>query len=64
MPPTIVDWPRIRASRWPRRVSARARRRHRGRPLFIEAMQNTYFKDSDVVYRVAVRGVLPGDPAC
>jgi hypothetical protein len=32
--------------------------------LFIEAMQNTYFKDGDIVYRVVARGVLPGDPAC
>ena len=32
--------------------------------LFLDAMQNTYFKDGDVVYRVVVRGVLPGDPAC
>ena len=32
--------------------------------LFIDATQNTYFRDGDIVYHLAVRGVLPGDPAC
>lgn len=64
MPPTIVDWPAdtgvalAAASECARVVAAAVGR------LFIEAMQNTYFKDGDVVYRVTVRGVLPGDPAC
>ena len=32
--------------------------------LFIDANQNTYFKEGDVVYQLAVAGVLPGDPVC
>ena len=32
--------------------------------LFLDAKQNTYFKDGDVVYQLAVAGVLPGDPEC
>jgi hypothetical protein len=32
--------------------------------LFLDAKQNTYFKDAEIVYEVAVAGVLPGDPAC
>jgi hypothetical protein len=32
--------------------------------LFIEAKQNTYFQEGGIVYRLAVAGVLPGDPAC
>ncbi len=32
--------------------------------LFLDAKQNTYFKEGDIVYQVAVAGVLPGDPVC
>ncbi len=32
--------------------------------LFLDAKQNTYFKEGDVVYQLAVAGVLPGDPEC
>ena len=32
--------------------------------LFVDATQNTYFGDAEMVYHLAVRGVLPGDPAC
>ena len=32
--------------------------------LFVDAKQNTYFQEGDVVYQLAVAGVLPGDPAC
>jgi len=64
LPPTIVDWPAdagvaLAAASECARVDAAAIGR-----LFLEASQSTYFKDGDVVYRVTVRGVLPGDPAC
>jgi len=64
MPPRIVDWPTgtgvsLADAGQCARVDATA-----VGSLFIDAMQNTYFKDGDVVYRVVVRGVLPGDPAC
>jgi hypothetical protein len=32
--------------------------------LFSDAKQNTYFKEDDAVYQLAVAGVLPGDPTC
>ena len=32
--------------------------------LLLDAKQNTYFKEGEVVYQLAVAGVLPGDPAC
>ena len=63
-PPTIVDWPNgtgveLAAATDCARVDATA-----VGTLFIDATQNTFFRQHDVVYSLAVRGVLPGDPAC
>ena len=66
-PPTTVDWPlggpvgiALRDVGDCARVDAAA-----VGTLFIDAKQNTYFReDDDVLYQLAVRGVLPGDPAC
>jgi hypothetical protein len=62
--PTTVDWPAtagvlLADSTTCARVEAGA-----VGSLFIDAKQNTYFKDGDVVYQLSVAGVLPGDPAC
>ena len=62
--PSVVDWPAgagvslANASECAR-VDADA-----VGSLFVDATQNTYFRDGDVVYRLATRGVLPADPAC
>ncbi|MEY2553223.1 MAG: hypothetical protein QOC57_1083 [Ilumatobacteraceae bacterium] len=63
-PPTIVDWPAtagvsLAVAGTCARVGAAA-----VGSLFADAKQNTYFKEGDVVYQLAVRGVLPGDPVC
>lgn len=62
--PTIVDWPdgtgvELAAAGDCARVAASA-----VGSLFVDANQLTFFRDAGVVYSLAVRGVLPGDPAC
>ncbi|MGZ4702890.1 MAG: hypothetical protein ACXV5U_04095 [Ilumatobacteraceae bacterium] len=62
--PTIVDWPAgagisLADAGECARVAAAAIG-----SLFIDAKQNTYFKDGGIVYQLSVRGVLPGDLAC
>jgi hypothetical protein len=62
--PTVVDWPleagaALSAAAECARVDAAA-----VGSLFIDAKQNTYFKENDIVYQLAVAGVLPGDPVC
>lgn len=62
--PTIVDWPAgvavvLADATECVRIDAAA-----VGSLFIDAKQNTYFKQGDVVYQLAVAGVLPGDPVC
>jgi hypothetical protein len=62
--PIIVDWPvgtgvALAAASECARVDAAA-----VGSLFDEAQRNTYFREAGVVYALAVRGVLPGDPAC
>lgn len=65
LPPMVVDWPgaagvALRDAGDCARVDAAA-----VGTLFIDAKQNTYFReDDDVMYQVSLRGVLPGDPAC
>lgn len=63
-PGTVVDWPAdagvsLAAAGECARVEASAIG-----SLFVDAKQNTYFKENDVVYQVSTRGVLPGDPTC
>ncbi len=62
--PSVVDWPAdagvlLADATTCARVEAPA-----VGSLFIDANQNTYFNEGDIVYQVAVAGVLPGDPAC
>jgi hypothetical protein len=62
--PTVVEWPTaagvsLSSAATCARVDASA-----VGSLFLDAKQNTYFKDGEIVYEVAVAGVLPGDPAC
>ncbi len=62
--PSVVEWPTaagvsLAAATTCARVDAAA-----VGSLFVDAKQNTYFQEGDVVYQVAVAGVLPGDPAC
>ncbi len=62
--PTVVEWPAaagvsLGASPTCARVDATA-----VGSLFLDAKQNTYFREGEIVYEVAVAGVLPGDPVC
>jgi hypothetical protein len=62
--PSVVDWPAdagisLAEATTCARVDAAA-----VGSLFIDAKQNTYFKQGDIVYQLAVGGVVPGDPAC
>lgn len=62
--PTVVDWPAgvavvLADATECARIDAAA-----VGSLFIDAKQNTYFKEGDVVYQLAVAGALPGDPVC
>ena len=62
--PTVVDWPAgtgiaLADAGTCARVDAAS-----VGALFTDAKQNTYFKDGDVIYQLAVAGVLPGDPEC
>jgi hypothetical protein len=61
--PSVVDWPGLRISLAAAKDCTRVSASDAG-TFFTEAKQNTYFRDAGVVYQVAVRGVLPGDPAC
>lgn len=62
--PTIVDWPTGTAvSLADAGTCARLDAVAVG-SMLIDAKQNTYFKDGDIVYQLAAAGVLPGDPAC
>jgi hypothetical protein len=62
--PMIVDWPAsagvsLATASECARVDAAA-----VGSLFHDAQQNTFFREAGVVYALAVRGVLPGDPTC
>jgi hypothetical protein len=62
--PTVVEWPAaagvsLASAPTCARVDASA-----VGSLFLDAKQNTFFKEGDVVYEVAVAGVLPGAPGC
>ena len=62
--PTIVDWPAsigldLATATDCARVSADA-----AGALFAAADQLTHFRQGEVLYRLAVAGVLPGDPVC
>jgi hypothetical protein len=62
--PTVVEWPAAAgASLASAGTCARVDASVVG-SLFLDATQNTFFKEGDIVYEVAVAGVLPGDPAC
>ena len=62
--PTIVEWPALTTLPLADATTCASLDAASGDALFADAKQNTYFKDGDVVYQLAVAGVLPGDPAC
>ena len=62
--PTVVDWPEgtgvaLADATKCARVDAAA-----VGSLFVDAKQNTDFRQGDAVYQLVVAGVLPGDPVC
>jgi hypothetical protein len=62
--PTVVEWPAAAGmSLASAETCARVDESAVG-SLFLDARQNTFFKDGDIVYSVGVAGVLPGDPDC
>ncbi len=62
--PTIVDWPAsIGLDLATATECARVRADAVG-SVFAEADQLTHFRQGGVIYRLAVAGVLPGDPVC
>jgi hypothetical protein len=62
--PTVVEWPATAGvSLAPASTCARVDATAVG-SLFLDAKQNTFFKEGDITYQVAVAGVLPGDAAC
>ena len=62
--PSVVDWPSGAAAPLTGATTCARLDAAVIGSLFTDATQNTYFKDSGVVYKVAVAGVLPGDPDC
>jgi hypothetical protein len=62
--PTIVDWPAQSSMSLAGATTCARLEADAVGSLFIDAKQNTYFKDGDVLYQLSVAGVLPGDPAC
>ncbi len=62
--PSVVEWPAATGvSLAAATTCARVEATTVG-SLFVDAKQNTYFQEGDVVYQLAVAGVLPGDPPC
>jgi len=62
--PTIIDWSAatgldLASAAECARIGADA-----AGQVFAAATQITWFRQGDTVYRIAVAGVLPGDPAC
>jgi hypothetical protein len=62
--PSIVDWPATSSMSLAGATTCARLEAGAVGSLFTDAKQNTYFKDGDVVYQLAVAGVLPGDPDC
>lgn len=62
--PSVVDWPATSSMSLADATTCARLEAGAVGSLFLDAKQNTYFKDGDIVYQLAVAGVLPGDPAC
>jgi hypothetical protein len=62
--PTVVDWPATSSFSLAGAIECAQLEAGAVGSLFIDAKQNTYFKDGDVIYQLSVAGVLPGDPPC
>lgn len=62
--PTVVEWPAESSMALAGATACARLPAAAVGSLFLDAKQNTYFKQGDVVYQLAVAGVLPGDPAC
>ncbi|MEP7113414.1 MAG: hypothetical protein ABI862_09130 [Ilumatobacteraceae bacterium] len=62
--PSVVDWPATSSMSLAGATTCARLEAGAVGSLFSNAKQNTYFKDGEVVYQLAVAGVLPGDPDC
>ncbi len=62
--PTIVDWPSSTGLDLERAGDCAQLDAVAAGRLFTDADQLTHFRQGDAVYRIAVAGVLPGDPVC
>ena len=62
--PTIVDWPALTTLPLASAATCATVNAAAVGSLLVDAKQNTYFKDGDIVYQLAAAGVLPGDPDC
>ena len=62
--PTIVDWPALTTLPLASAATCAMVNAAAVGSLLVDAKQNTYFKDGDIVYQLAAAGVLPGDPDC
>ena len=62
--PTIVDWPASIGLDLAAATECAWVRADAVGSVFAEADQLTHFRQGDVIYRIAVAGVLPGDPVC
>lgn len=62
--PTVVDWPTESSMALAGATTCARLDAGAVGSLFIDAKQNTYFRDGGIVYQLSVGGVLPGDPAC
>ena len=62
--PTIVEWPGLTTLPLSSAATCAVIDAAAVGSLFVDAKQNTYFKDGDIVYQLAAAGVLPGDPDC
>lgn len=62
--PTIVEWPALTTLPLASAATCATVNAAAVGSLLVDAKQNTYFKDGDIVYQLAAAGVLPGDPDC
>jgi hypothetical protein len=61
---SVVDWPSTTGVRLADATTCARVDAAKVGTLFVDAKQNTYFKEGDAVYQLSAAGVLPGDPAC
>lgn len=62
--PTVAAWPADTGVELASATDCASLAAGVGDGLFLKATQLTFFREDDLVYRLAVAGVLPGDTAC